>query len=90
MSDVTVVDGGGELHLDAEHLAIGAFDDEVHLVVTVAGAQMADAGLYGLRGDADPERGERLEQRPVGDRPGVRRIDSSEGGEMPNRNASIC
>ncbi len=59
---VLVVDGGVELDLDGEDLAVVADKDQVDLVVAVAGAQVADGGVGCLGGDADAQCDQRLEE----------------------------
>jgi hypothetical protein len=52
MSYIGIGDVGIEFHLDAQHLAVSAFDDEVDLVIAVARAQVTYPGLGSLCGRA--------------------------------------
>jgi hypothetical protein len=62
MRDIAVGDGGPQLHFDSEDSAVIAFDDEVDLVVAVAGPKVGDGCIGGLRVDTDAESNKGLEE----------------------------
>jgi hypothetical protein len=64
VAHVVVGDGGGDLDLDGDDPAVVALDDEVDLVVAVAGSEVVDARLGSLGVGAHAERNERLEEAP--------------------------
>lgn len=51
MAYVGIGDIGRQLDLDADDLTVRPFDHEVHLMVTVGGAQVADPSLSNLGGN---------------------------------------
>lgn len=61
MLGVAVVDGTGSLDLDRQDGAIFTSDDQIDLVVAVAGTEVPDVGLSSLRRDADAQCRQRLE-----------------------------
>jgi len=72
---VSVLDGGGELDLDGEDLAVVADDDQVDFVVAIAGAQVADGGFGSLRRYPHAQGGQGLEEVPEhGARLGAQRL----------------
>lgn len=97
VAQVVVSNRVGQLHLDGEHSAVAAFDDEVDLVLAAMGSQMADACLCCPRVPADAKREQRLEQlteqRPVPWRERSSRAGFEQGArfdtEQPRRERGI-
>lgn len=61
VTHVTVVEGVGQFHFEGYNAAVGAFDDQINLVLAGVGAEVPDSGFGGLGVDPHVEGDERFE-----------------------------